>query len=144
MGYSPPSPFKNVVEQQELQLQEPVSSRRLTGPVQFILGLLDCWKLEKKDAVYLLGFDETQSTCISEVFKGNEQLLGWDAKDRLSHLFAIRESLHYFFRDLETENDWLREPQPLLDGQIPMDLLLKGSIVDILLVREYIESMVGR
>ncbi|MCY4228790.1 MAG: hypothetical protein OXF20_14090 [Gammaproteobacteria bacterium] len=105
LGYSPPSPFKNVVEQQELQLQEPVSSRRLTGPVQFILGLLDCWKLEKKDAVYLLGFDETQSTCISEVFKGNE---------------------------------------PLLDGQIPMDLLLKGSIVDILLVREYIESMVGR
>jgi len=49
-----------------------------------------------------------------------------------------------FFQNLETENDWLREPQPLLDEQTPMNLLLEGSMGNILLVREYVDSMAGR
>lgn len=138
------SPFKNILEQQKSRVPEAVGNRRLTGPIQFILGLLDCWKLEKEDAAYLLGFDETHSTYIAKALEGNQGLLGRDAKDRLLHLFAIRKSLHCFFRDLETENDWLREPQPWLEGQIPMTLLLEGSMEDILLVRAYIDSMVGR
>lgn len=123
---------------------ESVEEHRLTGPIQFILKLLDYWKLNRKDAVSLLGFEESESEFVVGVLEGNELLRGRDAKDRLSHLFSIRKSLHYFFRDLETENDWLREPQPLLDGRTPMTLLLGGSMEDILLVREYVDSMVGR
>lgn len=123
---------------------ESAKVHRLTGPIQFILRLLDCWKLERTDAINLLGFEETESEFVFEVLEGNESLRGRDAKDRLSHLLSIRTSLHGFFRDLETENDWLRETQPLLDGQTPMNLLLGGSMEDILLVREYVDSMVGK
>ena len=117
---------------------------RLTGPIQFILKLLDCWKLNQEDAIKLLGFEDTESEFVFKVLEGNEILRGRDAKDRLLHLFSMRKSLHGIFRDLDVENDWLREPQSLLDGQAPMDLLLGGSMEDILLVREYVDTIVGK
>ncbi len=126
-----------------LQSESPIV-HRLTGPIQFILKLLDCWNLEREDSINLLGFEEFESEFVFKVLEGNEVLRGRDAKDRLSHLFSIRKSLHEFFRDLKAENEWLREPQPLLDGQEPIVLLLGGSMADILLVREYVDSMVGR
>ena len=142
---------KNVTEPQKSRLtvrhfqqSESAKVHRLTGPIQFILKLLDCWNLEREDSIKLLGFEEPESEFVFKVLEGNEILRGRDAKDRLSHLFSIRKSLHDFFRDLKVENDWLREPQPLLDGQTPMTLLLRGSMEDILLVREYVDSMMGR
>ena len=144
-------PGKNVTEQQNSRLavrhflqSESAKVHRLTGPIQFILKLLDCWDLEREDSIKLLGFEDPESEFVFKVLEGDELLRGRDAKDRLSHLFSIRKSLHDFFRDLKAENDWLREPQPLLDGQSPMILLLRGSMEDILLVREYVDSMVGR
>ena len=117
---------------------------RLNGSIQFILSLLDCWNLKRKEAINLLGFEETEYEFVIKVLEGNELLRGRDAKDRLSHLFCIRKSLHDFFQDLKSENEWLRELQPLLDGRTPMDLLLGGSMEDILLVREYVDHVVGR
>jgi len=129
---------------QQLPLHGPTNNQRLAAPIRFIESLLNCWKLDKKDAVHLLGFEETEAGIVSGILAGSEQLRGRDAKERLFHLLSIRESLHYFFQNLETENDWLREPQPLLDEQTPMNLLLEGSMGNILLVREYVDSMAGR
>ena len=117
---------------------------RLTGPIQFIIKLLNSWNLKEQEAVSLLGFEESESDFVDQVLQGHELLRGRDAKDRLSHLFSIRKSLHYFFQDLKAENDWLRESQPMLDGRTPMSLLLGGPMEDILLVREYVDTMVGR
>ena len=117
---------------------------RLTGPIQFIIKLLNSWNIKKQEAVSLLGFEESESDFVGQVLQGHELLRGRDAKDRLSHLFSIRKSLHYFFQDLKAENDWLRESQPMLGGRTPMSLLLGGPMEDILLVREYVDTMVGR
>ncbi len=117
---------------------------RLTGPIQFIIKLQNSWNINKPEAVSLLGFEESEFDFVDQVLQGHELLRGRDAKDRLSHLFSIRKSLHYFFQDLKAENDWLRESQPMLDGRTPMSLLLGGPMEDILLVREYVDTMVGR
>ena len=42
--------------------------------------------------------------------------------------------------DEAVENDWLRETHATLDGQVPMDLLLEGSMENLLLVKEYVET----
>lgn len=119
-------------------------SPRLTGPIQFILKLLECWNLTKEDAVGLLGFEETESDFVGRVLEGKEQLRGRDARDRISHLFSIRKALRFFFRDPKAENEWLRERQSMLEGRIPMSMLLRGPMEDILMVREYVDTMVGR
>ena len=81
---------------------------------------------------------------VNAVLQGYETLTGRDAKDRIAHLFQIRQLLSTLFRDEAVENEWLREPQDLLKGKVPMDLLLEGSMENLLLVREYVERVSGR
>ena len=52
-------------------------------------------------------------------------------------------ALFALFGDETEENDWLRESQPSLDGQVPMQLLLEGSMENLLLVKEYVEAATG-
>ena len=117
---------------------------RLTGPIQFVLKLLDFWRLETNDTVGLLGFDSVDADHVAAVLGGNEQFRGRDVRDRISHLFWIRKTLWSFFRDLEAENDWLREPHSMLDDRSPLSLLIGGSMEDLLLAREYVDAAAGR
>ena len=78
------------------------------------------------------------------VLTGAADLHGRDARDRIAHLFYIRQTLSSLFRDLDVENDWLREPHTLLDEQEPLKLLLGGSMEDLLLVKEYVDAAAGR
>ena len=117
---------------------------RLTGPVQFIVKLLDTWKLAPDNAAVLLGFEESGRDRVERILSGREPLSGRDAKDRIVHLLHVRGTLSALFQDREVENEWLREPRSLLHDKSPMDLLLEGSMENLLLLREYVETMAGR
>ena len=117
---------------------------RLTGPVQFLRKLLDFWELEPLDAVGLLGFDVADADHVSAALDGREQFRGRDVRDRIAHLFLIRATLRSLFKDLEVENDWLREPHAMLGRQTPLSLLLGGSMEDLMLVKEYVDAAAGR
>lgn len=119
---------------------EPV---RLPGPVQFVVKLLEFWRLEKSDAPQLLGFDQEDGYYVALVLEGVEQIRGRDVRERIAHLFRIRSLLSALFRDRETENSWLRERHSLLRDKVPMDLMLGGSMEDLLLVRDYVERAAG-
>ena len=105
---------------------------------------MEDWTLTEADAVLLLGFDETDGELVEPFLDGREALSGRDVRDRIAHLFEIRKTLSALFRDLDTENRWLREPQRLLDQRAPISLLLGGSMEDILLVRDYVDAAAGR
>lgn len=117
---------------------------RLSGPVKFVRILADHWKLREADLVPLLGFEAEDTPHVAAVLQGQEELRGRDARDRITHVFRIRETLDSLFRDLKVENDWLREPHELLEGRSPMSLLLGGSMEDLLLVRDYVDEVAGR
>ena len=121
----------------------PTKAGRLTGPLQFILKLLEFWRLEQSDAVGLLGFDQNDADHVAAVLEGRERFRGRDVQDRIGYLYSIRMSLWSLFRNLDVENSWLREPQPLLEGRAPLGLLA-GSMDDLLLVQEYIDEVAGR
>jgi hypothetical protein len=117
---------------------------RISGPVQFVLKLLESWRLSKDDAVLLLGFDQKDNGFVQAVLAGTADLHGRDVRDRIAHLFHIRQTLSSLFRNLDVENEWLREPHTLLDEQEPLTLLLGGSMEDLLLVKEYVDAAAGR
>ena len=117
---------------------------RLVGPVQFVLKLLEQWRLETGDAVALLGFNQSDADYVHSMLEGREQLRGKDVRDRISHLYGIRRSLRFLFQDLETENAWLREPHEKLDGKSPISLLLSGSMESLLVARDYVDTFAGR
>ena len=117
---------------------------RLAGPVQFVSRLLEFWRLETRDAAGLLGFDAEDSDHVAAILRGREPIRGRDIRDRISHLFWIRKTLHFLFQDLGVENEWLREPHSMLDDRSPLTLLLGGSMEDLLLAREYVDAVAGR
>ena len=116
----------------------------LTGPVQFVLKLLQFWHLQRDEVVGLLGFGRVDAAHVAAVLDGREQFRGRDVRDRIAYLFRIRETLWMLFRDLEVENEWLREPHSLLDERSPLSLLTGGSMEDLLLVKEYVDTVAGR
>lgn len=118
--------------------------KRVSGPVQFLLKLLESWDLRKDDAVPLLGFDAADNGSVQAVLAGTADLHDRDVRDRIAHLFHIRATLSSLFRDLAVENEWLREPHTLLDEREPLKLLLGGSMEDLLLVKEYVDAAAGR
>ena len=117
---------------------------RLTGPVQFLKKLLEIWELESADATVLLGLDRNDAVHAKKVLAGQAVLKGRDVTDRIVHLFQIRKTLSALFRDEVVENQWLREPHGMLDESTPMELMLEGSMENLLLVREYVETAAGR
>lgn len=100
--------------------------------------------MSEDDAVLLLGFDQADNNLVRAILAGVVDLHGRDVRDRIAHLFHIRATLSSLFRDLDVENEWLREPHTLLDEREPLELLLGGSMEDLLLVKEYVDAAAGR
>ena len=91
----------------------------------------------------ILGYDSDDFEHVSAVLDGREQFGGRDVRERITHLFHIRRALWSLFRDLDVENDWLREQHHMLSEKSPLSLMLEGSMEALLLVREYVDAAAG-
>lgn len=116
---------------------------RLSGPIQLFLKLIEFWRLEEEDACKLLGYELTEIKYVEDVLSGALPLLGRDPKDRIANLFVIRKRLDGLFKDIDVENEWLREKHADLNNNSPLELLLSGSMEHILLIKEFVEHVSG-
>ena len=119
-------------------------SCRLTGPIQFVRNLLKTWNLEQIDAVFLLGFEVSDRHHVDNLLNGYAPLVGRDIKDRIAYLFQIRGTLSILFQSKEVENEWLREKHTMLNDQKPLEMLLEGTMENLLLVKDYVNVAAGR
>jgi hypothetical protein len=117
--------------------------RRLTGPVQFLVKLLELWQLDDSGACALLGYDLQDKEAVQSILSGATGLRGRDARDRVASLVKIRTLLSALFRSIEKENEWLRAPKGPLDNRSPLDLMLEGSMEKLLTVRQFVEVTAG-
>lgn len=121
----------------------PLRIVRLSGPIQFFLKLIELWRLEEEDACKLLGYELMEIKYVEDVLSGVSSLLGRDPKDRIANLFVIRKRLDGLFKDIDVENEWLREKHADLNNNSPLELLLSGSMENILLIKEFVEHVSG-
>ena len=115
---------------------------RPIGPVQFFEKLLEAWGLDEQDGATLLGFEKT--SLLQDLLRGTVSLRGRDTKDRLAYLLDIDFSLNALFRDEESIRAWLRHPLEELGGETPLDHLLKGSMENLLRLKQLLEFLSGR
>jgi hypothetical protein len=117
---------------------------RLTGPVKFLKKLLESWSLSELEVTLMLGLEPSQVGTIRNILHGTLSLRGNDVKERINVLFDIRKTLDALLRDENVERGWLREGKDLLQGSAPMDLILRGSFEDLLLVRDFVFHVAGK
>lgn len=116
---------------------------RLSGHVQFFLKLMELWRLDVEDACKLLGYELADIKYVEQVLSGELPLRGRDPKDRIANLVVIRKRLDGLFKDVDVENEWLREKQTDIGNKSPMELLLSGSMENLLLVKQFVEFVCG-
>ena len=119
----------------------PFKPDRITGPIQFILNLLESWNLTAVDAVALLGFEQVDKTNVEAILAGRLSLRGRDVKDRITALFRIKSLVAELFR--EDEMNWMATPRAEFANRSPLDMLREGSMVNLLTVRQYVEHISG-
>ena len=101
--------------------------------------LADNWGLSVEKQMILLGrpsrstFYNWRSDKISGV--------PHDTLSRLSHLMAIHHALHTLFDDGNQATEWIKAPNAQLAGQSALDRLLAGEVMDLYVVRTYLDGL---
>ena len=109
-------------------------------------NLMNDWKLSKREMATLLGldFDASGKKYVERLLTERCSFSGRDTRYRMAQLIQIREILFALFKGRKVENEWLRGKQNMLNNKAPMDLLLEGPPENLVLVREFVETVAGR
>lgn len=126
----------------------PTSSRRELAPtaIRAFDRLAAIWKLTGAQQARLLGLESTQ---LSTLYKWKSQPqranLSHDTLDRISYLIGIYKALHILLPNDEAADTWIHRPNdaPLFGGRSALARMLAGTIHDLFLVREYLDSERG-
>lgn len=114
-----------------------------SGAVEFLVKLSQMWELDKEQMCVLLGYESRDADYVDKILSGIIPLRGRDAEDRFVHLYRIRSIFASLFRDVTVEKQWLQEPQSELEGNTSLELISKGSMTDLLRLRQFVEYMAG-
>ncbi len=104
--------------------------------------IADAWGLSIAEQVALLG---VARTTLYQWKQGKVGPLDRHVLERLSHLFGIYSSLHVLFPVVERADAWPRKPNdaPLFAGRSALERMLGGQVVDLWVVREYLDAQRG-
>jgi hypothetical protein len=102
------------------------------------------WKLSTDEQIVLLG-----SPARSTYFKWKRAVERGspprDTLERISYLLGIYKALHILFPDGSTADAWITKPNmgPLFGGRSALNVMLGGSVLDLLNVRRYLDAQRG-
>jgi len=131
------------IDAKNCETQGSADTAHLLGPIQLVSKIFDTWKLRKNDGAKLLGLRTYDEVSIDRILSGKATDIRRDTRDRIAYLIQIRNALFSLFRDESVENQWLRERHEILDNHAPLDLLLEGSMENLLLVRDFCDEAGG-
>jgi uncharacterized protein (DUF2384 family) len=101
--------------------------------------LAESWKLTAEEQMVLLG-QPSRSTFYNWK-SGRISGVPHDTLSRLSHLMAIHHALNTLFDSEQEAADWVAAPNVQLAGQSAQDRLLAGEIMDLYVVRTYLDGL---
>ena len=122
----------------------PVSAtpRKPAGQVALFKIVMDEWGFSEKEAATVLGFENIAD--IRAVLSGVRPVGHRDANDRLRAVLRIATDLDALYNDAAVIQAWLSQAQDKLGGTSPRELLLEGSMENLLLVKYYAAHLSGR
>jgi hypothetical protein len=107
-------------------------------------NIAEAWKLSTEEAMTLLGLDSR-----STFFKWKKQpelaKLNPDKLERLSYIFGIYKALQILLPKPEAADQWIKRPNSvaLFQGKSALDRMLKGRVIDLYVVRQYLDGQRG-
>ena len=105
--------------------------------------IAELWRLSIPEQLALLGI-----TSRSTYFKWRKEpnpKLPPDTLERLSYLLGIYKALQLLLPDNHAADEWVRRPNdaPLFGGKSALERMLSGHVVDLYIVRQYLDAQRG-
>ncbi|KRW97463.1 MbcA/ParS/Xre antitoxin family protein [Paracoccus sp. MKU1] len=66
-----------------------------------------------------------------------------DLRMRMAHLMGIHKGLRYLFKDPAWGYAWVRKPNAAFGGSSALDIMLRGELSDLALMREWLDAERG-
>ncbi len=111
--------------------------------LQFFFSLAEKWQLKvEQQRILLGGIPESTYHKLKKTGKGS---LSYDQLDRISYLMGIFKDLQILLPNQKAANEWVKKPNlaPLFNGQTALDRMLSGKIVDLAVIRQYLDAERG-
>jgi len=106
------------------------------------LRLFEIWRLDAHQQAILLGVRSTST--IYRWRKHEVKQLRIETLERIAHLLAIHKRLRLLFnRNSDLGKNWVRTNNKAFKGKPPIDIMLRGRISDLEMVRRYLEYAAG-
>lgn len=105
------------------------------------VNLFRAWKLSDAEARTLLGGMSPRTWARWK--EGSFGRTDRDLRMRMAHLMGIHKGLRYLFREPARGHAWLRRPNAALGGRSALDLMLRGEMSDLSVMREWIDAERG-
>ena len=109
-----------------------------------IFNIFSEWHLKGAQQMVLLGLGN-EKTFYNWKSHPEKAKLTRDLLERASYILGIYKSLQVLFPDQALANRWLSTPNdnPLFNGTAPLDRLLAGQVVDLAVVRYFLDAERG-
>lgn len=118
--------------------------RRFSGPgIRAFFRIGDAWGLSVEEQLTLLGL-RSRSTYFKWK-RDQDALLDRDQLERVSHILGIYKALQILLPDERAAHSWVTQPNtaPLFEGRSALELMTRGGIFDLFVVRSYLDAQRG-
>lgn len=131
-----------MIAQAEQLLQR--SASVATSLLPAIFAIFNQWCLTGAQQMTLLGLSN-EKTLYNWKNQPQKAKLTRDLLERASYILGIYKSLQVLLPDAALADQWLATPNdnPLFNGTAPLDRLLAGQVVDLAVVRNFLDGERG-
>ena len=131
-----------MIAQTEQLLQHGSNVTRSLLPA--IFAIFSQWRLTGAQQMTLLGLSN-EKTLYNWKSQPEKAKLTRDLLERTSYILGIYKSLEVLLPDEGLADQWLATPNdnPLFNGTAPLDRLLAGQVVDLAVVRNFLDAERG-
>jgi uncharacterized protein (DUF2384 family) len=127
--------------QAEITLQR---EKDLSGPaLRTFFNIAVRWQLTDGEQMNLLG--SVPRSTFYKWKKLKAGLLSHDGLERISYILGIYKALHILFPQEDAADAWIKKPNKtiLFKGQSALSRMLSGNVVDLYVVRQYLDAQRG-
>jgi hypothetical protein len=122
----------------------PKNPNTIKSALNVFFKIMSDWNLNTEQSMTLLGID-SKSTYFKWKKTPESSRLDKDKLDRLSYIFGIYKSLQILLPNPESADSWVKKENSAspFNGKSALDRMLSGHIVDLYVVRQYLDGQRG-
>lgn len=126
-----------------IKIKDKVSQKLYSSvALEAFFNICKLWDLSAKEEAILLGIE---GSTFFNYKKNKTGLLHKDTLERISYIIGIYKALNILFPDSERADKWIKKLNnaPIFNGEPALNIMTRGNVMDLAIVRNYLDAQRG-